>query len=321
MSAEKNTQISTFPFVNRQQNWTQDKWKAVWPLLVMTVPFFSLMFIFSYVPLWGWYIAFTNYFPGDSFMKAGFVGFKHFETLFNGGFQFQNAMRNTLIFSGLALLLSPLPMIFAIMLNEIKFQWFKRLVQTVTSFPHFISWVIVYSIFFSFFSLDDGFINRVLLKAGLLSTATDLLADSDIVWFFQTGIGLWKGLGWSAIIYIASIASLDQELFQAAEVDGAGRFKQIWHIMIPGLMPTFAILFLLGIGQFLSVGFEQYYTFDNPLVHPKMDVLDTYVYNLGLRQLNYPFSTAVGIFKSVISVILVFSANYIYKLTTGRGII
>ncbi|GGD94775.1 ABC transporter permease [Paenibacillus nasutitermitis] len=321
MSSEKNLELAASPLSSRKQNWNPDKWKAVWPLLVMTVPFFSLMFIFSYVPLWGWYIAFTNYFPGDSFLKAEFVGFKHFQTLFNGGFQFQNAMRNTLIFSGLGLLLSPLPMIFAIMLNEIRAQWFKKLVQTVTSFPNFISWVIVYSIFFSFFSLDDGFINRLLLNAGLISNATDLLANSDIVWVFQTGIGLWKGLGWSAIIYIASIASLDQELFQAAEVDGAGRFKQIWHIMIPGLMPTFAVLFLLGIGQFLSVGFEQYYTFDNPLVHSKIDVLDTYVYNLGLLQLNYPFSTAVGIFKSVISIILVFSANYTYKLTTGRGII
>ncbi len=299
----------------------RDKWRKVTPLLIMTVPFFFLLVLFSFVPLWGWYIAFTNYYPGNDLLKSDFVGMRNFKQLFSGGSQFITAMRNTLVFSFLGLLLSPLPMIFAIMLNEVKRTWFKKTIQIVTSFPNFISWVIVYSIFFAFFSIDDGVVNHVLFKLNLIKEPTDLLANKEIAWYFQTLIGLWKGLGWSAIIYIAAIASLDPDLFQAAEVDGAGRFRQIWHIMIPGLMPTYAVLFLLGIGYILSAGFEQYYVFDNSVVHTKLDVLDTYVYNVGINQLNFPFSTAVGIFKSVISILLVFTANYIYKAATGKSII
>ncbi|MCD9025042.1 ABC transporter permease [Cohnella silvisoli] len=296
------------------------KWRRVFPLLTMSVPFFLLMVLFAYVPLWGWYIAFTNYYPGESILNADIVGFRNFEQLFSGN-QFLTAMRNTLVISAIGLLLSPLPMAFAILLNEVKQKWFAKIVQIVSSFPNFISWVIVYSIFFAFFSIDDGMINRLLFKLGLIEQPTDILTNADIAWWLQAAITNWKGLGWSAIIYIAAISSLDQEVFQAAEVDGAGRFRQIRHIMIPGLMPTYAVLFLLGIGYMLSSGFDQYYVFTNSVVHSKLDVLDTYVYNLGLVQLNFPFSTAAGIFKSVVSVVLVFTANWVYKMATGKSII
>lgn len=308
-------------FLSRmQQNRKVGKWGRAFPLLTMSVPFFLLLVLFAYVPLWGWYLAFTSYYPGDSLLYAEFVGFRNFEHLFMGS-QFVTAMRNTLVLSALGLLLSPLPMLFAILLNEIKRIRFAKIIQIVSSFPNFISWVIIYAIFFAFFSLDDGLVNRLLFRLGLIGQPTDILTNRDIAWWLQAAISMWKGLGWSAIIYIASIASLDPEMYQAAEVDGAGRFRQIRYITIPGLMPTYAVIFLLGIGYILSSGFEQYYVFDNSVVHTKLDVLDTYVYNVGLVQLNFPFSTAAGIFKSLVSVVLVFTANGLYKKATGRGIV
>lgn len=297
-----------------------ERWSRMFPLLTMSVPFFLLLVLFAYIPLWGWYLAFTNYYPGDSMLFAEYVGLRNFEHLFSG-VQFLTAMRNTLVLSALGLLLSPLPMFFAILLNEIRRIRFAKVIQIVSSFPNFISWVIIYAIFFAFFSIDDGMINRLLFQLSLIEQPTDILTNRDIAWWLQAAISLWKGLGWTAIIYIASIASLDQEMFQAAEVDGAGRFMQIRHITIPGLMPTYAVMFLLGIGYMLSSGFEQYYVFDNSVVHTKLDVLDTYVYNVGLVQLNFPYSTAAGIFKSVVSIFLVFTANWVYKKATGRGII
>lgn len=298
-----------------------EKLRKTFPLLLMTVPFFLLVIVFTYLPLWGWYIAFIDYFPGESVVAAPFVGLKYFEQLFGGGFQFANAMRNTLIYSGIALLASPAPMLFAILINEIRFKRFRQFVQIVTSFPNFISWIIVYSLFFAFFSVDEGVINRLLQQLGLAGAPFDYLASLELAWPMQALISVWKSLGWTAIIYLAAIASIDPEQFQAAEVDGAGRLQQIRYILIPGLMPTFAVMFLLGIGHLLSSGFDQYFVFDNPIVRPRLDVLDTYVYRLGLEQLNFPLSTAVGVFKSAVSIAMLFLANAVFKRVNGKGII
>lgn len=300
----------------------RERIKRVLPLLAMTVPFFLLVVTFSYVPLWGWYIAFVQYFPGENVIRSEFVGFKYFGQIFSGGGdQFQTAFRNTLVFSVVSLLASPLPLLFAILVNEVKWKRFKQFVQIVTSFPNFISWIIVYSICFTFLSLDEGVLNRLLVNLHILDKPFDFLATSWLTWTLQSLITIWKSLGWTAIIYLAAIASIDPEQYQAAEVDGAGRLQQIRHILIPGVLPTFSVLFLLNIGYMLSTGFDQYYVFNNPLVHPKIDVLDTYMYRLGLVQLNFPLSTAVGVFKSAVSVVLVFTANAIYKKVNGKGII
>ncbi|QGR00281.1 sugar ABC transporter permease [Paenibacillus psychroresistens] len=283
----------------------------------MTVPFFVLVLIFSYVPLWGWSIAFFDYSPGVSLFESKFAGFKYFIELFAGDSQFLMVMRNTLVLSFLNLLTTPLPIILAIMIVEVKIGWLRRFIQTISSFPYFVSWIIVYSMFFTFLSVDDGLINQLFFT----NRPIDILGDPDWTWALQTFASLWKSMGWTAIIYIAAISNLDQELYHAAQVDGAGRLKQIWHITIPGVMPTFIVILLLTIGNLVSTGFEQYYVFHNPLIHDVIEVLDTYTYRLGLVQLDFSFSTAVGIFKTVVSVLLLFSVNLFSKKVLGRSII
>lgn len=295
--------------------------KGLLPLYVMTVPFFLVALLFHYVPLWGWSIAFLDYSPGIDLADAKFVGLKYFQRLFSGTSEFGLVLRNTLVLSLLQLLLSPVPVLLAIMITSLRGRVYKKLVQTVTSFPNFTSWIIVYSIFFSFFSIDDGMVNKLLYsKLHWIDQPSNLLADPSWTWWFMTLATLWKTAGWTAIIYISAIAGIDQEQYQAAEVDGASRFQQALHITVPGIMPTFTILLLINIGNMLNIGFEQYYVFHNALIHEKIEVIDTYTYRMGLVQNDFSYSTAAGIFKSLISVILLFGANFITKLTTGRSI-
>lgn len=300
---------------------TKNKFKKMLPLWCMTVPFFIVVVIFAIVPLWGWLMAFVQYKPGNQILQCDFVGLKWFKYLFGGGDMFYRALRNTLVFSGIGLLLSPLPMIFAILLNELPIKKFKSVVQTVASFPNFISWIIVYSIACVFFSVESGVVNQRLIEMGALTKGIDFLATKDFVYVIQPLLGTWKTVGWSAIIYLSAIASLDQALFEAAQVDGASRWQQIRYIMIPGLLPTFSMLLLLSVGNILSAGFDQYYIFGNPMVIERMEVLDTYAYRLGLGQLNFSLATAVGLFKTVVGVTLLSIANYSYKRINGRSLI
>ena len=230
-------------------------------------------------------------------------------------------MRNTLVMSFLGILTSPLPIIFAIMLSEIRNRVVSKWIQTVTSIPNFISWVLVYAIFFSFFSLEDGVVNKLMISLGLIETATNILGSDGYAWFFQLMVSIWKGTGWGAIIYLAAIAGIDPELYNAADVDGAGRFQKIWYITVPSLMPTYFVLLLLSISGMLSNGFEQYYVFQNPLNIDKLEVLDTYIYSIGIGRAEYAFSTAIGIFKSVVSIILLLSVNWLSKAVRKESII
>ncbi|THF73792.1 ABC transporter permease [Cohnella fermenti] len=291
------------------------------PLMLMTLPFFALVVLFNYVPLFGWLMAFQNYFPGTSIVGQEFVGLKQFERILSDD-QFLHALRNTLVLSLLGLITSPAPMVLALLLNEVRRLRFRKFVQTVSSFPNFISWIIVYSIFFSFFSVDEGAFNRLLLHLGLIDTPTDVLANSGIAWYFQTLVGMWKGLGWGAIIYLAALSGIDQELYEAARVDGAGRFREARHISLPGMMPTFVVLFILGIGNLLAGGgFEQMFTFMNPMVMDRLENLDTYTYKIGLQGLSFSYATAVGVMKSVVSIVLLLIANGVSKRINGRSIL
>lgn len=297
--------------------------KRNFPLLCMTVPFFLLVVVFAYGPLWGWAIAFTDYSPGVSIFQTGFTGLKYFARIFGNTSEFLMVMRNTLVLSLLSLLTSPLVVLLAIMLNEVRSNTFKRVVQTLAAFPNFISWVVGYSLFFAMMSVDDGLINNLLLKSGLLTRPVDFLGESQYAWFLQTFASFWKTAGWSTIIYIAAITGIDRELYDAANVDGAGRFGKIRHIIIPGILPTYFVLLILGIGNILSAGggFEQYFVFHNALVHDYIEVLDTYTYRLGMEMNDFPLATAAGIFKTVVSVILLFGANRIHKIAVGHPII
>ena len=290
-------------------------------LLLLALPFLAFILMFSYVPLAGWVYAFFRYRPGIPLDRTPFVGFDNFRLIFTlYRNQMTNVLRNTLIFSFLGLLMSPIPMFFAVLLNEIRRAKFKKLVQTTTTLPNFISWVIVFALSFAIFQ-DVGPVNRILLYLGLVDSPTMLLGNSGAVYAFQTILGLWKHVGWSAIIYFAAIAGIDSELYDAASVDGAGRLGKMLNITLPGLLPTYLVLLLLAIGNMLSVGFEQYFLFYNSLTARSIDVIDTYVYRVGLLNNDFSFGIAVGIFKTMISVILLFTANGIAKKVRGQSII
>lgn len=292
-----------------------------WKLFAMAMPFVVLVFLFSYVPLFGWSYAFFDYKIGLSLLDCDFVGFKHFARIFRNTREITRVLRNTLIMSGLNLLLTPMPAIFAILLNELRSNKLKRVVQTVTTLPHFISWIIVYSIVFAI-CCQDGLLDTLLEVLGILvSGSLNPLGNGDIVWIFQALLGLWKGLGWNAIVYIAAIAGIDSALYDAAAVDGANRFQRILYVTVPGLYSTFFVLLLLAISNLLSNGFDQYFVFYNAMVADKIEVLDYYTYKIGMVSNDYPRSIAVGMSKTFISLALLFGANALSKKVRGESII
>jgi len=252
-----------------------------------------------------------------------FVGFKWFTQLFKNPATVRDIIRvlkNTLAMSGLGILTSWLPMAFAIFLCEIKNMKFRRVVQTLTTVPNFISWVLVYAIAFCIFS-TDGFVSSLMVNAGIWKEGVNMLMGGSHVWLQMLAWGLWKGIGWSAIIYIAAISGIDQQLYEAATVDGAGRFQRMWNITVPSLIPTFCVLLLMSIANILSNGMDQYLVFENSTNTSSIMVLDLYVYKLGIGQGQIPLSTVIGMVKSVVSVTLLFAANGISKLIRGESIV
>lgn len=276
--------------------------------------------LFNYVPLFGWSISFFQYTPGSSLSAENFVGLKYFKQFFLDTVDMWRVIKNTLTFAVLNLLVMPLPLVFAILLNEVPHKGFSKFVQSITTFPNFISWVIVYSLAFSLFS-TDGVINSILMGMGIISKPTNVLSSASSVYWFQTCLGIWKSLGWSSIVYLAAISGIPQELYEAASVDGAGRFQQMLHVTLPGIAETFIVLLLLSIGNFISVGFDQYFIFQNPVTLKKLEVLDLYVYRLGLINKSYSYSTAIGMIKSVISLVMIFGTNQLAKKIRGNAII
>ncbi len=292
-------------------------------LFLMFLPFIALCFVFSYLPLYGWRYAFFDYKSGGTLSADNFVGFKWFTQLFQNEATRQDivrVLRNTLAMSGIGILTSWLPMAFAIFLSEIKSTRVKRFVQTFATIPNFISWVLVYAIAFAIFA-TDGFLSSILLNMGVLETGFNYLMPTDHMWLKMWAWGTWKGLGWSAIIYISGIAGIDQQLYEAATVDGAGRFQKMWHITVPGLIPTFMVLLLMSVAGVLSNGMDQYLVFETKNNIEWLNVLDLYVYKLGINNGAIPLSTVVGMSKSIISVVLLFLANGISKLVRGESIV
>ncbi len=292
-------------------------------LFLILMPFLVLVAVFSYLPLWGWRYAFFDYKPGETLTMDKFVGFKWFKELFMNAATVKDIVRvlkNTLGMSFLGIITSWIPMVFAIFLSEIKNPHFKKLVQTFTTIPNFISWVLVYAIAVCLFS-TDGFLSSIMVNIGAWSEGKNLLMSGSHTWLKMWAWGTWKGIGWSAIIYIAGISGIDQQLYEAARVDGAGRFQRMWHVTVPGLMPTFCVLLLMSIANILNNGMEQYLVFENSTNTSAIQVLDLYVYKLGLVKNIIPLSTVIGMLKSIISVTLLFAANKISKLIRGESII
>lgn len=296
----------------------EDKFK----LFLLFLPIILLTFLFSYLPLLGWRYAFFDYKAGDTLSMDKFVGFKWFTQLFQNSATKKDILRvikNTLAMSGLGIATSWLPMMFAIFLTEIKNNRFRRIVQTFTTIPNFISWVLVYAIALALFS-TDGFINTFINSTGGMSDTNYLMSESHM-WLKMLAWGTWKSLGWNAIIYVASISGIDQSLYEAASIDGAGRFQKMWYVTVPSLIPTYMVLLLMSVANILTNGMDQYLVFSNAVNKDAIEVLDLYVYNLGITGGLIPLSTVIGMVKSVISVILLFSANGISKAVRGESIV
>lgn len=291
--------------------------------LLLAVPFLIYVFAFSYVPLVGWIYSVFDYKIGQKFLDFGsmvFVGLGNFQKLFTERSEVLRVLRNTLALSALGLLATPVPVVFAIMFNEIKNSKFKKIVQTATTLPNFISWIIVYGVAFAFFSVN-GFVSVLMQKIGIQPPVMGILGDVDHTWVLQWILGIWKSFGWSAIIYIAAITGIDSELYDAAKVDGANKIQSILHITIPGIMPTYVVMFLLAVSNILSNGFDQYFMFYNPMVADKIEVLDYYVYKVGFYINDYSYSITLGMLKSILGIVLLFTANALSKKIRGELIV
>lgn len=288
-------------------------------LLLMVLPFMAFLFMFYYAQLFGWLYAFVDYNPGKSIWEMKFEGLRFFKKMFSANSGFSLALRNTLVYGLLGILSAPLPAVFAICLSEIRNPKWKKTIQTFSSFPHFISWVLVFALCFIMFS-SEGQITRLLVRWGFMDKSVSILSNENAAYLFQMLLGLWKGLGWSAILYMAAIAGIDQELLDAAAVDGANRIQRTRHVVVPAILPTFFILLIMSIANIFNAGFEQYYMFYNSMVADKLDVLATYVYRRGLGNGEISYATAVGMVQSLISVVLLFTANKLSKKATGNSI-
>ncbi len=292
-------------------------------MFLYIVPFLILSFTFSYFPLHGWLYAFFDYKPPLKLSQCEFVGLQWFKMLFANPMQISQLMKvmaNTFAMSGLTLATSFLPVIFAIFLSEIKCKWVRNFVQTFTTVPNFISWVMVYSVAFSLFS-NTGMVNTLFINAGIITTPIKFLDGDSHTWLSMLLWYTWKGLGWGSIMYLAAIAGVDQELYEAARVDGANRFKLMRHITLPALMPTFFVLLMLSIANFLNNGLDQYYVFQNSFNKEHIQVLDLYVYNVGMTGRSPSLATAIGMLKSIVSITLLFAVNNVSKRMRGESII
>ena len=298
---------------------TAAKPRKDYKLLYYAIPFMIIVLLFNYVPIFGWIYAFFDYVPGVKLNDSEFVGLEYFKLIFTDANVWRSLV-NTFIFAILGILFSPLPMFFAILLNEVKNGPVRKIVQTFTTLPNFISWVIIFSLAFTLFS-SDGLITTLLLKIGIGTEGQNLLGDGNAVYIFQSLLGLWKGLGWSSIIYLAAIAGIDQEQYEAAKVDGAGYFRCALHITMPAMIGTFVVLFILNIGNFLNTGYEQYLLFKNSLTADNIEVLDLYAYRIGLENMDYSYGVAISIIKSVVSVVLVTFANLVAKKMRGSAVV
>ncbi|MCL3778232.1 sugar ABC transporter permease [Actinomyces sp. 186855] len=292
-------------------------------LFLSILPFLVLVLLFSYLPLLGWVYSLFDFRPARGLTNSEFVGLQWFRMLVQSPTQVQQILRvlaNTLGMSFLGIATSLLPLGFAVLLNEIQAKRFRNLVQTLTTLPNFISWVLVYMIAFALFS-STGMVNSTMLSLGLIDVPMKFLDSESHVWLKMTAWGLWKGLGWGSIMYLAAISGIDQALYESAKVDGAGRFRTMWSITIPQLLPTYFVLLMLSIASILNNGMEQYYVFQNAFNKEHIEVLDLYVYNVGMGGNNLSLATAISMLKSIVSVVLLLSVNSLSKRLRGTSLI
>ncbi|HHW73115.1 MAG TPA: sugar ABC transporter permease, partial [Firmicutes bacterium] len=266
-------------------------------LILMTIPFLVHVIIFRYVPIWGWLMAFQNYWPGKGILQQTWVGLENFKTLFDDPVFYQ-VLRNTLAMSVIKLVMGTVSSIaLALMLNEVRHLFFKKTVQTISYLPHFISWVVAANLVRDALSTDGGIVNDVLMKIGLIKEPIMFLGIPALFWWLIGVTHVWKEVGWGAIIYLAAIAGIDPTLYESAMIDGAGRLKQMWYITLPSIRPTISVLVIMNLGWVLSSGFEQQYLLQNGRVIDYARVFTIYELDYGIKMMRYSFATAVGIFR------------------------
>lgn len=291
---------------------------SIWPelkrdkyLYLLALPGILFFIIFKYIPITNLIIGFQNYSPYQGVFGSEWVGFEHFARFFSNP-DFWILLRNTLGISVMNLVFFfPAPIILALMMNEVRSQLMKRMVQSLIYIPHFLSWVLIYGLTYLMFSQSEGLFNKLLVAID--KDTIDILSNPKYFWGLLTAQSIWKEVGWGTIIFLATIAGVDPQQYEAAVMDGAGRFRRMWHITLPAMRNVIIILFILRLGTIMDTGFEQVYLMMNAAVTQVAEVFDTYVYRVGIRQGEFSYSTAIGLFKSVIGVILVVAANKVAK--------
>ena len=286
---------------------------------LMLLPGLAYFALFKYWPMWGLLMAFQNFSPYSGFFGSKWVGLEHFRRIFSSA-DLPMIFGNTIIIAFINLFFYfPMPIVISLLLNEVRRSWFKRTVQTMIYLPHFLSWVVIASIFFSFFTLDGGLVNNVLNGMGMESF--NFLMNPAIfrpLLLFQV---LWKECGWGTIIFLAALAGVDVGLYEAAWMDGAGRWRQLWHVTLPAIRSTIVILLILRMGNFLDTGFEQIFLMISPLTRSVGEVFDTYIYTTGISSGQFSYATAMGLFKSVVGLVLIGVSNQLAKRFGEEGIV
>ncbi|MDQ1912683.1 ABC transporter permease subunit [Paenibacillus sp. GD4] len=289
-------------------------------LFLMLAPVLLYYIIFEYGPLYGVQIAFKDYRIREGILGSPWVGFKHFIYLFTASPDFLRIMKNTLLLSFYHIVFGfPAPIVLALLFNEIRIEMFKRITQTISYLPHFLSWVVLSGLLITILSPTTGTVNLLLSMVGM--EPIYFLGDPQYFRFTLVVSSIWKEVGWGTIIYLAALAGVDPALYEAAVMDGANRWKQTWHITLPGIIPVITIMFIFRIGAVLNAGFDQVLNLYSPNTYSVGDILDTYVYRAGLTQLQYSLTAAVGLFKNVVAFTLVLLTNYMVKKLGQEGIL
>jgi putative aldouronate transport system permease protein len=318
MSAQGTAAVAMAPEPSSRLRRGWQKFVKYLPLYVLLLPGIAYFLTFRYWPIYGLSMAFVDFQIFEGILGSPWVGLKHFESIL-GSPLFMRSIRNTLVISVLRLVVGfPAPIILALMLNELRFSGLKRIIQTITYLPYFLSWVIIYGILLAFLSPSAGLVNQWLGSMG--ASTIPFLTDKN--WFLAViiGSGVWQGAGWGAIIYLAALSNISPELYEAATIDGANRLQQIWHISIPGISSTIVLLLILNLGYLLDAGFGQIYIMYNPMVYETADIIDTWTFRNGIEQFRFSIGTAASFFKSLVGLVLVLTANKLAKHYTDSGI-
>ena len=293
-------------------------WKHYGAIYLMILPGVLYFVIFKYLPMGGIVIAFKQYQPFAGFFASPWVGLDQFERFFSSD-DFWMLFRNTMLISLYKLVFFfPIPIILSLILNELHMEWFKRIIQSLIYVPHFFSWLVIVGIFYVLLTTQNGIVNHLI--QGLVGHPVNFLGSEHWIRPLLTVQTIWHEAGWGTILYLAAITGVNPALYESACMDGAGKLRQMWHITLPGIRSTIVLLFILQLGHFLDLGFEQIYNMLNPTNTSAGDVFDTYVYRVGIQQGNFSYSTAVGLFKSLVGLILVLSSNWVVRKSGEEGV-